>query len=233
MISKIISEDSIPECWEQGLDYILKNGIMIDGERGKTKTVFNLTFEIKKPLQNMVHSKSVYSLEFLEAYKNQLLFGSKQTFDYTYHERIYENPIDQIATCVETLNKNKYSRRALFTTRLPKIDAKMENIPCLVSGIFFFNGFRLNLDCLFRSWDIFGGMPANLYALSFLLKDVADKTGLVPGRLIVKGVHPHVYKYDINSAYDILEYFKIVPLFKRIKSFSKKDKVLLPLWQLP
>jgi len=235
MAPKIIPVNYIPEAWESGLRYILKNGKMLDGERGKTLTVFNMTCYIKDPLYNMVHPKSIYNEIFLEEYANQLINGIKlpknQEFDYNYHDRIfnYDNGVNQIEYCIEKLKENKYTRRAIFNTGIPFIDNTKENIPCLVEGGFYFDGDYLNFDCKMRSWDFYGASPANLYAFAYLLKYVATEVKLIPGSLNVTGRIPHIYKYDIKNAYKIA--YNKIPLIIRLLNIN--NRAIRDVYKLP
>jgi len=237
MIPKVLNANYIPEVWEQGLDYILKNGVLLSGERGKVLTVFNLVCYIKDPLNKMVHFKSPYDKTFLDQYKNQLIEGvvlpENQKFEYNYHDRIFnhDNNINQIDYCIKKLKEDKNTRRAVFNTGIPEIDTLKENIPCLVEGGFYFDGYNLNLDCKMRSWDFYGASPANLYAFAYLLKCVSDKVELIPGSLNVTGRIPHIYKYDINEAYKVVNNINKVSLKMRLLNIGKSP--IRPTWKLP
>lgn len=233
MIPKIIYGKYIPEVWEWGLRYILEDGKMLNSERGKVLTVFNLVCYIENPLEKMIHKKSPYDKKFLDSYKDQLLYGVKlpegQEFEYNYHDRIfnYDNKTNQIENCINRLKENKYTRRAVFNTGLPQIDNNRENIPCLVEGGFYFDGYNLNLDCKMRSWDFYGGAPANLYAFAYLLNYVAENVELVPGSLNVTGRVLHIYKYNINDSKRVVSYLG------RDRYLNIGKKIIRPLWRSP
>ena len=54
----------------------------------------------------------------------------------------------------------------------------------------------------FRSWDLFGGFPANLGAIELMKQYCANEIGVENGEIIVtsKGLHIYNYVWGIASA---------------------------------
>jgi len=47
----------------------------------------------------------------------------------------------------------------------------------------------------FRSWDLWGGFPANLAAIAVLQKYMADEIGIESGPMLASSKGLHLYKY--------------------------------------
>jgi thymidylate synthase len=54
---------------------------------------------------------------------------------------------------------------------------------------------KLHFFVYFRSWDLWGGFPANLGALQMLKEDMAKRIGVEPGETIAYSKGLHLYKY--------------------------------------
>ena len=78
-------------------------------------------------------------------------------------------------------------------------DAGLPDPPCLrhidcrvIDGV-------LHWFIYFRSWDLWGGFPANLAGLSLLMEQMCSDTGLKPGQFIChsKGLHLYDHGWDL------------------------------------
>ena len=47
----------------------------------------------------------------------------------------------------------------------------------------------------FRSWDLWGGFPANLAGIAVLQKNMADEIGVEPGPIVTSSKGLHIYGY--------------------------------------
>lgn len=61
---------------------------------------------------------------------------------------------------------------------------------------------KLHFFPYFRSWDLFGGFPANLAAIEMMKQYCADQMGVKNGEIIVcsKGLHIYDYVFEIAEA---------------------------------
>lgn len=61
---------------------------------------------------------------------------------------------------------------------------------------------KLHFFPYFRSWDLFGGFPANLAAIEMMKQYCADQIGVENGEMIVssKGLHIYDYVFEIAEA---------------------------------
>jgi thymidylate synthase len=60
--------------------------------------------------------------------------------------------------------------------------------------------YYLNEHCLFRSWDLIGGLPENLGGLTLLMEYVANELEIEPGELIAYSSGLHVYEHHLDIA---------------------------------
>ena len=135
------------------------------------------------------------SAEALDGYASQLLDGHKRGFEYTYGERLrsYQGNVDQLQYIVNTIKKDRYSRRAVATLREIEDMGRVDS-PCMIDVQALFDG-RLNLFAHFRSHDI-KAWPVNAYGLGKLLAYICNKTLLYPGKLCVMSSNLHGYQED-------------------------------------
>ena len=66
-------------------------------------------------------------------------------------------------------------------------------------------GGKVHLTTVFRSHDFAGAYPANLYGLSKLLEYVAEKVGVLPGKITTVSISAHVYDHDWDKIEDIVK----------------------------
>ncbi len=53
----------------------------------------------------------------------------------------------------------------------------------------------LNFIIYFRSWDLWGGLPANLAGIAHIMQYMADSIGVLPGQMICESKGLHLYGY--------------------------------------
>jgi thymidylate synthase len=118
-----------------------------------------------------------------------------QGFDYTYGQRLGF----QIKDIIERLQKVPQSRRLAYVILEPHDLDRDLAMPCLISGVFANVKGTLNHVAYYRSWDVVGGMPANLEALQGLTEKVAHETKKTPGWLNVVAMNAHIRGDDFDK----------------------------------
>lgn len=177
--------------WRRGLSLILERGTIVKDERGsKTKEILNLMSRVENPFGEYPKMRE----RMLEAYADTLLTIENKGFTYTYGERLG----DQIKLIIERLKSNKNTRRATATTWIPSIDLNSEEVPCMILIDFKLRE-QLELTAVFRSHDFYGAYPYNLYALSKLLKYVANAIDVETGSITILSISAHIYMTDYES----------------------------------
>lgn len=210
-MSFYIRGDSISQSWARLLNSIWYSGDDVKSQRGKTKEILNLMCEVRKPVDKEIDGFPMGADE-LKVYAKQLMLKDKSGFEYTYGERlrawgadIIPEPVDQIEKVIGILKRSKCTRRATAVTWIPPIDSKKEDVPCLIMSDFKIRDRILHLTSVFRSNDMYGAWPANVYGLDKVNRYVAKKAGVKAGSITTLSISAHVYEHDYNNVKKILK----------------------------
>lgn len=187
----------------------MKNGLTRVGERDlKTRWLDNVMIHILQPFAERVSPDYPFSQKVLqEKYATQLLNSDRLDFEYTYGERLNawgDEKINQLDYIVKKIQANPNSRRAVATTWDPRKDDNADEVPCLNHFVFMRRDGDLDLSVTIRSNDMYGAWPANFYALTELLKHVAEQVNMDTGRITTLSVNAHIYKHDWKSAESLI-----------------------------
>ena len=141
----------------------------------------------------------------------------KKPFVYTYPQRVLRqltvssidsDPyyVDQFNVMVERLSNNNGSNRAVAVLYNPGLDFEKIDIPCLNWLQATIRDSELELHCMFRSNDLYGAWPSNMYLLTFFGLWLAEQ---FDENLQFNGIHYHssslhIYKTDIPMVEKIL-----------------------------
>lgn len=123
---------------------------------------------------------------------------------------IWENPriifkeenecfLNQIELVIWTY-KNKGFRNNQMTLQVAQLsDLTLQDPPCLRSIDTRIQDGKLHFFVYFRSWDLWGGLPANLAGIQALKESMAFEIGVEDGEMIVesKGLHLYGYAEDL------------------------------------
>ncbi|MFH0860993.1 MAG: thymidylate synthase [Candidatus Altiarchaeota archaeon] len=204
-MSYYIRGKTIAETWNRLLNVIWYSGEDIKSQRGKTKEMLNLMCEVANPADRSIKGFPMGEEE-LKAYAKQLLSKDRSGFEYTYGERlrawgsdILDKPVDQLDAIAKTLKRSRGTRRATAVTWIPPIDSKKEEVPCLILADFKVRDGKLNLTAVFRSNDMYGAWPANMYGLNKVNNFVAKKVGVKAGAITTLSISAHVYEHDYGN----------------------------------
>lgn len=211
---RIIRAPSIGRAHEQVIQMILEKGWLLNTEDAEATVEFEeIAMQVDTPLaEPMVSQHSRFQKKFVEQYAKDLLQGSKASFEYDYHGRLYDwgerlscdgQPVhvDQIAYIAEKIQTSPNTRRAVAITWNPVIDEKLDDCPCLQLVQCVLRNGCLNMRVIFRSNDMLTAAGANMYALVQLQKSVADRLGVPCGTYTHISLIPHIYY--IRDVHDI------------------------------
>lgn len=99
--------------------------------------------------------------------------------------------------------KNKGHRNNQMILQVGKpSDALLQDPPCLRHIDTRIQDGKLHFYPYFRSWDLFGGFPANLAAIEMMKQYCAEQIGVENGEIIAssKGLHIYDYVFEIAEA---------------------------------
>lgn len=205
-ITQIFATD-IQDAWFQCISKILDVGFRYEIQYGSYVGQTRLEFD-----QAVVYIKHPYSEPYdsmlpqippaigipnpvangyVEQYLPYLMTDHiEPTEQYTYGSRMYA----QIPHWIAVLKKTPNTNQAVLQVAQPD-DYILADPPCLRHI-----DMRIRDDVLifypyFRSWDLWGGFPANLAGIAVLQKTMADEIGVKPGPMIASSKGLHVYGY--------------------------------------
>ena len=164
---------------------------------------------------------------YLDESSRESLKLKGEPFIYTYPERILRKftvgpPVpdfkdngyflNQFDVILSRLSHNLGSNRAVATLYQPGMDYMREDIPCLNWLQCTVRDNNLELHCVFRSNDLYGAWPSNMYLLTFLglwITQELNKNVNVKEEILFNGIHYHssslhIYKTDLPVVQNIL-----------------------------
>lgn len=217
-----ISAFDCPDAWFKTLSRIWYEGdvfpVGFGSEETETKKL-NLTIEIEHPeTRPLVSDKASCDFKYVQGYALEYLWcGEKQDDEtYTYGSRL-NNPVNQIQEAINRYAEEQRDRQVTMVIRQPldikKFDENHNKSepPCLSLIDTEISDGKLHLTCYFRSWDAFGGLPANIAGLQLFNEafvDEINKKGnlnLKPGKLIFHSKNCHIYQRQYNLIKELLE----------------------------
>jgi thymidylate synthase (methanogen type) len=208
-----LNVSTISDSWVSMLREIILHGsnveIIVDGNSYKTLELYTpMVVNISNVFSNMIPVGSKWHGKSIEKYRSQVVNGDNvDGFDYDYHTRLHKwhGTIDQIGQIITNLKNNSNSRQEIATLWEPNNDLiRGKSVPCWVLADFKLREQNLNLTVIYRSWDIYGAAPSNMYAIAGLLEMVANELHCEAGRLTIICSAAHIYEYDIPSARRII-----------------------------
>lgn len=141
----------------------------------------------------------------------------KENEQYTYGERLFGPTINntlvedelaysprlidirgptQVDEVIEKLKRGFGNNQACMSIAQP-FDIHLPDPPCLrqIDCRIFSNEEKpaLHMFVYFRSWDLWGGFPANLAAIVYLLEYMANEIGVEPGQIVAASKGLHLY----------------------------------------
>ncbi|MCX6682765.1 MAG: thymidylate synthase [Methanoregula sp.] len=141
---RVIRAPSIGRAHELVVKMILEKGWVLRTEDDEATIEFEeVAMQVDTPLAApMTSPHSRFQQKFVDQYARDLIEGSKASFEYDYHGRLFDwgerlitegQPVhvDQIAYIVDKLKKFPESRRAIAITWNPVIDEQLDDCPCL------------------------------------------------------------------------------------------------------
>jgi thymidylate synthase len=106
--------------------------------------------------------------------------------------RLYLNQIEWI---IDTYRRFGHRNNQMVLQVAHPSDVTLVDPPCLRSIDTRIQDGRLNFFVYFRSWDLWGGLPANLAGIQNLKEYMAGEIGVADGEMIVESKGLHLYGY--------------------------------------
>ncbi len=204
----IIARD-IPDAWFQCVSRILETGRIYQINRGsyagqKRREFDFVTVQIEYPgnrplipdIPSHLGIPAPTTMEYVEGYLPYLMTGVKQENEqYTYGERI----VISMNKVIKMYKEEGYgTNQAIMEIGRPE-DIDLEDPPCLRLIDTRIKDGALHFIVYFRSWDLWGGFPANLAGIQLMKEYMAQEIGVKDGQIIAssKGLHLYDYSWDL------------------------------------
>lgn len=201
-----IEASTLASAHEKTIKYILEHGYyVLTEDKEHTVECPPITIFVDTPFRPERISKYAPQQEMsVKEYTKQLIEGGKNIFDYNYHDQLFEWSTDyihgikkvhnQIQYLIDKLQEKPESRRAVAIVFDPeKHQFTDESVPCLQMLQLLYRDGWLHMRVVFRSNDMLTAAGANMYALTQLHKNIADKLDYNCGSYTHIALTPHLY----------------------------------------
>lgn len=218
-----IKATTIPDAWFQciweiidhGFTYEIQHGSYVGDKRLEMDFVtVHITHPQVRPLEPDIpaHYGIPNPVEqgYIEQYLPYLMTDAREPGeDYTYGQRIVAGQviddssdaeskpvkvINQVEHFIRLLRETPNTNQAILQVGQPS-DCLLSDPPCLRHIDMRIRNGRLIFYPYFRSWDLWGGFPANLGGMVYLQEYMAGEIGAEPGPFICSSKGLHLYKY--------------------------------------
>lgn len=214
-IIRIINATTIPDAWywtlfdicHYGYTHIISEGSFAGNTRTEIIAAINIRYPGCQPvipeIPPCLNLPTPVSQEYIDKYYLYLVTQDKQPNEtYTYGERIAPH-LEYLANKITNSKEgcNQYCLEVAQPT-----DVYLPDPPCLRLLDFQIFKNSLNLYTYWRSWDAWGGMPANLAALQKLKSELASLIGVNDGELTAFSKSLHLYSHELVLAEKRISY---------------------------
>jgi len=206
VITKIDAVD-IQDAWFQCIARILEDGFKYEIQHGsyigQTRLEFDhIVIYIKhpysEPYDTMLPQIPIHlnipnpvANGYVEQYLPYLMTDHIESGEqYTYGARI----CGQIPHWIDVLKKTPNTNQAVLQVARQD-DYQLDDPPCLRHIDMRIRENALIFYPYFRSWDLWGGFPANLAGIAVMQKTMADEIGVVAGPIVAASKGLHIYGY--------------------------------------
>ncbi|WP_114751872.1 thymidylate synthase [Pleomorphovibrio marinus] len=228
---------------------ILKDGVEIDGKRGRFKELLNYSATLTNPRvrtsmslhRSLVQSKFAefawflsksgdrdYIKPYISAYgreeqENNRILGA-------YGPKIFESENgqqSQFERVIEQILERKITKHAYMCIS-EKVDYKVRqkkhhSPPCTIGLHFYVRESKLNVTCYMRSNDAYLGLPHDLFCFTMLQELISIRTNIPIGNYTHCATSMHIYEEHHTSAYQYLYEGKQEPIeMPKIKEFNSE-----------
>ena len=228
---KSIKAFDLPDAWWKVLKTIWDEGdtftVQHGSELGETKKL-NLTIEVTNPeIRPIIHQLAPNDMDYVNGYSLNYLWNPvADDSSYTYGSRL-RTPIDQLTTIANRFVEYAGDRQCTAVVRLQEdILKEMKHPPCLSLLDFELSNNKLHMTGYFRSWDAYGGFPANQAGLQLINEAIVSiinsKTDLnyTTGKMVFHSKNCHIY----DRQYELVkELFSTRSLKELKEEWTNKD----------
>ncbi len=141
--------------------------------------------------------------EYVVNYFNDYIMGGKKAAgeDYTYGQRLTSADqgngtlLNQIEEAIRLYKDEGFGTNQIVLQIAQPTDLLLNDPPCLRHIDTKIRDNVLHFFPYFRSWDLWGGFPANLAAIQLIKEYMALQIGVADGEIIASSKGLHIYKH--------------------------------------
>jgi thymidylate synthase len=108
--------------------------------------------------------------------------------------------LNQIELLIWTYKNKGHRNNQMVLQVAQPTDMLLQDPPCLRHIDTRIQDGKLHFYPYFRSWDLWGGLPANLGGIQLLKEYVAAEIGVEDGEIIASSKGLHIYDYSFDLA---------------------------------
>jgi thymidylate synthase len=199
---------AVYNLFERGYKYTIDSGSYVGSQRIEFDFV---VVRIKTPweeprlpqIPEQLHIPPPVSEDYVVNYFNEYIMGGKKGKgeDYTYGERLTNAAqedgasFSQVETAIRRYKDEGFGTNQIVLQIAQPADLLLNDPPCLRHIDTKIRDDRIHFFPYFRSWDLWGGFPANLAALQLLKEYMAMQIGVADGEIIASSKGLHIYKH--------------------------------------
>lgn len=218
--ARIVARD-LPDAWFQAVEAVLDQGRQWTVTHGSYEgqkrweldhVTIHVTHPGVRPLvpempAHLSHVPPPTTMEYVEEYLPYLMTDQplKKNEQYTYGQRV----APQMEAIIRRYRDHGFgsNQECIAVARpedidlddppcLRQIDTRITPAECLREG----EEQALHLIVYFRSWDLWGGFPANLAAIRLMQEYMAEAVGVAPGEIVAASKGLHLYDHSWGVA---------------------------------
>ena len=206
----VIDARDLSEAWFRCLGKTLTEGYEYKIERGsyagqRRKELDYVVIQINHPGSRPLIPDvpmgvpAPVTQEYIDGYLPYLMTGHKEKNEqYTYGEDLEK----QIPEVIKMYKEDGFNTNQGYMAVGSSESIYLSDPQCLRGIDTRIRDGRLHFFIYFRSWDLWGGFPANLGAMQILKEYMSSEIGVEDGEMIAssKGLHLYEYSWDLARA---------------------------------
>jgi len=207
---------TLDDAWHQAVFNLFDHGDRYTIHQGSYAGSERIEFDfavirIKAPgdeprlpkIPEQLHIPPPVSEAYVVNYFNDYILGGKKAEgeDYTYGERLTKAEkkdgtfFSQVDEAIRRYKTEGFGTNQIILQVGQPSDLLLDDPPCLRHIDTKIRNDTLHFFPYFRSWDLWGGFPANLAALQLLKEYMAAEIGINDGEIIATSKGLHIYKH--------------------------------------
>ncbi len=209
-----VEATNLPDLWYQtlykaiefGRDFVVDSG----SYAGQKRKEFDFVVlhskcpgigELLPKLNPALNLDNPVADNYLDSYLPYLMTGEEQPGEqYTYGQRIINDGCNQMDIAIDRYKTQGHRNNQLIMQIGKPSDMLLKDPPCLRHIDTRIQDGKLHFYPYFRSWDLWGGLPANLAAIELMKQHMAMEIGVENGEIIATSKGCHIYSYIFEIA---------------------------------